>query len=122
MASVSDFHNIALNSKEFAALKTIVEQEEIDPELCKMYPQFIELGFVKRKEIAVYRGTAPFGAYYKTDRARRYIEYIRSKRKSEKRDALRYWITTIIALAALAKSFWPEIIAIAETLLKRLMR
>lgn len=40
--------------------------------------------------------------------------------QSDKKEARRYWITTIIALIALIKSFMPEILSITAWLLNRL--
>ena len=47
-----------------------------------------------------------------------YIEQIKEKEKLTEIKNRRYWITTGIALAALIKSFWPEIISMMEIILK----
>lgn len=51
-----------------------------------------------------------------------YLEYQRHIRKKSLSDSARYWITTCIALAALIKSFLPEISAVWVWLSKLLAR
>lgn len=51
---------------------------------------------------------------------RNYLAYLYQTSKQEKKDDKRYWITTGIALAALFKSFLPEISAIVASVLKLL--
>ena len=120
--NTSDFDKIVLTPEELNILRKLVDQKPIDQDLCKKYPQFYAIGFLKRKEIPGRIGTVPFGNYFVDERAKQYIRYVDSQRKLRMQNTRRYWITTAIALAALVKSFWPEITSIAEALLQRLMQ
>ncbi len=55
-----------------------------------------------------------------TDRGIQYLRYLRKKQKYRRKDSFRYWITTAIALAALIKSFLPELSAVLAWLSKLL--
>lgn len=54
-------------------------------------------------------------------RADREKQALKNQRRKDRIEARRYWITTLIALAALVKAFQPEIRAVLALLLKRLM-
>lgn len=49
--------------------------------------------------------------YRISDHGKAYIELTKQKETERKKDDIRYWITTGIAVAALVKSFLPEICA-----------
>lgn len=43
------------------------------------------------------------------DRGKAFLQYSSHQKAADRKVGLRYWITTAIALAALIKSFWPEL-------------
>ena len=110
----ADFSNIHLLPEENRALfrySRLSRVPEDDPHL----PTFKHLGFVclegaVRDETGVMRG----GWYVISDNGRRYLEYLKDKRRSERRDGRRFLITTIIAWLALVVAILSLIVQVLQ--------
>lgn len=107
-----DFSQIALSHKERGLLNQaersglpVGEQER--PEV-KMLDSF---GFLEMAVDAA--GAFRIAA---SERGKAYLAYSGKSAKAERRRRVEYWITTGIALAALVRAFWPEIIWLVRQL------
>lgn len=69
---------------------------------------FISSGLI---ETIMERPTPAREHYYLavSERGKRYLQYRKERRRHWKRDNLQFWITTLIAAAALIRSYWGEI-------------
>lgn len=83
-------------------------------------------GYIERPEgNFLNTGTGEKIAYIKGNlkislKGKAYIENLEAQEKQTRKSTIRYWITTIIAIIALAKSFQSEIMAAMEQVLKLL--
>ena len=110
----ADFSNIHLLPEENRALfrySRLSRVPEDDPHL----PTFKHLGFVRlegtvQDKTGVMRG----GWYVISDNGRRYLEYLKDKRRSERRDGRRFLITTIIAWLALVVAILSLIVQVLQ--------
>lgn len=110
----ADFSNIHLLPEENRALfrySRLSRVPEDDPHL----PTFKRLGFVRlegavKDKTGVMRG----GWYVISDNGRRYLEYLKDKRRSERRDGRRFLITTIIAWLALVVAILSLIVQVLQ--------
>ena len=123
----SDFPSICLSRSEAAALRKLSAQDAPDPALCESNQRLISLGFLNRELRNFEPGKCTYppptvGPFYVTDRGRLYISYLSASHRQQRRSTRRYWITTAIAIAALIKSFLPEILSVLNWLLKRSAR
>lgn len=108
-----DFNSIVLTSRELKALKKMKHGFHPDIGIGKHLNQ---VGFAKW----VFRSES---GYWKiTVNGERYLQYLNNRQHDRKRDSRRYWITTIIAVISLVKSFMPELILLWGQLRQLLKR
>ena len=103
------FDDIVLHPEEMQILKELSRAKSINYG-SKDLGALLDNHFVHQIPKGYQHGVPDFyGDYYISDIGIRYLEYRRKKWIDKFLSDLRGWITTIIAVAALLKSFWPDI-------------
>lgn len=110
-----DFSRLTLTRQDCRTLE-ISEKEPVPKEQCE---RLLRCGLVEeeRRYIPGALGK-PLGICRATSLGEDYLVWLDSQGKARRMETLRYCITTAIALAALVKSFWPELSAAAAWLLR----
>ncbi len=112
---IKDYSALSLTPDEKAAFQKFAATDRAiltDAERKCLY----RLGFLKGTN-GWLEGLPEDGKYELNDDGKRYREFLRSKKSADRKEARRWRITTAIALVALVKSFWPELIALIRLLL-----
>ena len=112
-----DFDRIVLGHTELSTLRKS-SKRSVSINKCEQLLRF-QLVNEEIEHIPGYQGNR-LGTCRINDKGRDYLVYWNKKKQAEWKSDRRYWITTIIALAALLKSFAPEISAAMASLWKLL--
>lgn len=121
-----DFQDIILSRCELKALKDISARKIAEPNIDKrISKQLYEKGFIDvtpfDKSKARDHGLSRNDFYWKiTDKGRDYLLYTLDIKNQRSIDWRHFWITTVIAIFALIKSFLPEISEVLALLWKLL--
>lgn len=123
-----DFQDIILSRCELKALKDISARKIAEPNIDKRISnRLYEKGFIDinpfDKSKARNHGLSRNDFYWKiTEKGRDYLLYALDIKDQRSIDRRHFWITTVIAIVALIKSFLPEICGGLALLLKLLMQ
>lgn len=114
-----EFEKIALSKDEEKALKLLRSNNLLLDEKSKdALNRLIRLGLAE-KYYTRHNNEPCFGVKL-SDRGKDFLMYSRQSKINSRKDTRRYWITTVIAVIALIKSFMPEISAGLAWLLRLL--
>lgn len=114
-----EFEKIVLSRDEAKALKLLQSKNILlDDKSKNAINRLIRLGLAE-KYYTRWNNEPHFGARL-SDRGKDFLMFSRRSKANSRKNSRRYWITTLIAVIALVKSFMPEISAGLVWLLKLL--
>lgn len=115
----TDFDKIVLKHAELSTLRKS-NRKSVSIKKCE---RLLRFRFVEEEieHVPGYQGK-PLGTCRINNSGKDYLVYWENRKREERKADRRYWITTIIAIAALLKSFAPEISAAMALLWKLLAR
>lgn len=110
------FEEICLRIPQLKQLEYFVQIGRAigDPDELK---EFVSVGLI---ETVTEMPTSSSIHYYLavSEKGKRYLQYRKEQKRHWKRDNWQFWITTLIAAAALIRSYWGEICWVVEHLCK----